>query len=672
MAQKYAKGSRAWGICGRSGRKMLLKDMVFDGRYPNMRVDPAWYEDKHPQEYMPKVEDPTALWRPSPEVIAPPSAPVLTTSIQGNDILVTWTPAETGITEIASYSIFLGVDGVTPTLLITCNVVRDFLGGITAVQHCTTVPSVPADDTSDQPQPGDNSGSVFDKVTNEDAPVSYLHTGLTAGHTYCHYVVANPMGNNQSVAQGPPSAPSSTQCLFLPGQATTPVLAGVLVASDVDLSWSAATVPGSTIANYELFRNIDGGAFSPLTTVAGNVLAYVDLAPPPGHTYGYTVQALPTLGLNSAMSNEVDIPISGGAHTWSNVYIEPGAFTGNAISDFVFFSASRILAVGDLGTLVLSTDGGATWNPVTPAVGGNSFLGRSELAYNGSVVVITTTNLSGFNVVSRSIDQGATWTLVSPPGMALVDQVVWSPLLNLFCAPDGASALMWTSPDGLTWTSRALSGIFNPNPASPYKDRTEQFGLFIRVGGGAGHTGQILTTADGVTWNLITIANPTFGFLTTSFDGTYVLADGVSAGHQWLYRTTDGVTWNLASTSASPTVPPFSPVVLTFNGLLVTGFPADGSIGLGTSADHGSTFSSIGVTTAMDGPWDAWAIGATFFHAFAGSLSGIASSTDLSSWSDELDDGTVGIIITIKSAFGITLAGGSQNGTQTAAIWKRS
>lgn len=78
MAQKYAKGQHAWGICGRSGKKMLLKDMVFDGRYPNMRVDPGWWEDKHPQEFLPKVEDPVALYRPSPEVIDAPSSPVLT------------------------------------------------------------------------------------------------------------------------------------------------------------------------------------------------------------------------------------------------------------------------------------------------------------------------------------------------------------------------------------------------------------------------------------------------------------------------------------------------------------------------------------------------------------------------------------------------------------------
>lgn len=78
MAKKYARGSRAWGICGRSGAKALLKDLVFDGRFPNMRVLPDWYEGKHPQETLTKVDDPVALFRPSPEVIDAPSAPVLT------------------------------------------------------------------------------------------------------------------------------------------------------------------------------------------------------------------------------------------------------------------------------------------------------------------------------------------------------------------------------------------------------------------------------------------------------------------------------------------------------------------------------------------------------------------------------------------------------------------
>lgn len=205
MAQKYAKGSRAWGICGRSGKKMLLREMRFDGRYPNMRVDPEWYEDKHPQEFMPKVEDPVALYRPSVEVIAAPTAPVLVATLVGATANLTWTPAETNITEIAKYSINRSVDGGPLIPLIVCAVLRDFLGGIIGVQNCTTTPSIPHDDTS--------SGSVYDKVTVEDAPITYIDSTVLPGHTYCYNVLATPMGNNQSVAQGPPSPTSNTACV---------------------------------------------------------------------------------------------------------------------------------------------------------------------------------------------------------------------------------------------------------------------------------------------------------------------------------------------------------------------------------------------------------------------------------------------------------------------------
>ncbi len=67
MPKRYAKGKFAVGECARSGRKMLLKDMVSDGYYPSLVVDPEWYDPKHPQESLPEIEDPVSLWRPAPE-----------------------------------------------------------------------------------------------------------------------------------------------------------------------------------------------------------------------------------------------------------------------------------------------------------------------------------------------------------------------------------------------------------------------------------------------------------------------------------------------------------------------------------------------------------------------------------------------------------------------------
>jgi hypothetical protein len=184
---------------------MLLKEMIFDGRYPNLRVDPQWFEDRHPLEFLAKVEDPIALYRPSPEVIRAPTAPVLTVTLVLGTAHLTWSPSETDITEIRSYSIYRGIDGATPTLLLVCEVERDFLGGITGVESCTTTPSIALDDT----------GRVIDKVTVEDAPISYVDSAVTVGHTYCYYVTAQVLGNNQSVAQGPPSAASNTACVTI-------------------------------------------------------------------------------------------------------------------------------------------------------------------------------------------------------------------------------------------------------------------------------------------------------------------------------------------------------------------------------------------------------------------------------------------------------------------------
>ena len=67
---RYARGSKAWGICERSGRKLLLRDMVYDGEWPDMRVAPDEYDPQHPQEYIPDEYDPETLWDPTTDLDA--------------------------------------------------------------------------------------------------------------------------------------------------------------------------------------------------------------------------------------------------------------------------------------------------------------------------------------------------------------------------------------------------------------------------------------------------------------------------------------------------------------------------------------------------------------------------------------------------------------------------
>lgn len=62
---KFAKGRKAWGLCARSGRRMLLKNMVEDGE-THLLVDPAWRDTYHPQKKIVNLEEGIALKRPAP------------------------------------------------------------------------------------------------------------------------------------------------------------------------------------------------------------------------------------------------------------------------------------------------------------------------------------------------------------------------------------------------------------------------------------------------------------------------------------------------------------------------------------------------------------------------------------------------------------------------------
>lgn len=61
----YARGSRAWGICARSGKRLLLRDMVRDP-LTDLLVDPGWAEPplmRPPED----IVDGVALERPAPD-----------------------------------------------------------------------------------------------------------------------------------------------------------------------------------------------------------------------------------------------------------------------------------------------------------------------------------------------------------------------------------------------------------------------------------------------------------------------------------------------------------------------------------------------------------------------------------------------------------------------------
>lgn len=188
---------------------------------------------------------------------------------------LTWTPAESGITNIASYTIMRSVDAGTQVVLQQCAVLRDFLGGIIGVEHCTLAeyPEYPGDPEVDVPP---------------DQNISYVDTTVELGHDYCYQIIAVPMGNNQSVAQGPPVG-SNVACSVTTLPA--PNLSAGYDAADVGavLQWGLPAGFFIDVTGWSVFRSVNGGPPALLIALGANVLSYLDQTVSSGDTYTYTV-----------------------------------------------------------------------------------------------------------------------------------------------------------------------------------------------------------------------------------------------------------------------------------------------------------------------------------------------------------------------------------------------
>lgn len=135
MAGAYARGSMAWGDCKKCGLRFLLRDLVFDGYYPGLRVCAECYDDKHPQEQLIDVGDPVALWKPSPDQYKI-QTPVLTATPVGVTIQLNWTsigfdPRKHAVAEVSKgYQVFRSSDGVSYSIIATLLNTADEFGAL--------------------------------------------------------------------------------------------------------------------------------------------------------------------------------------------------------------------------------------------------------------------------------------------------------------------------------------------------------------------------------------------------------------------------------------------------------------------------------------------------------------------------------------------------------------
>lgn len=268
----YARGEKAWGICGRCGQRALLHDLVFDGYYPNLRVHERCYEARHPQDRLGTVIDPVALWRPSPEDY-PITPPVLTLAL--GSVVLTWTAAVSYHVRIETYTVYRAIEDGD------------------AVQIAQYTNSYSYD------------GALESQTlthTDEDAD--------DTGVTYRYYVVA-------SASDTRFSANSNTASITIPAleAPSAPVLSGERNSGDdtqVDLSWTAATAGTYSIQDYVLQRSLNGAGFVQLAVIdAADPRVYTDTGLQATDEIEYRVFARDVEANAGANSNTVTIAAAG-------------------------------------------------------------------------------------------------------------------------------------------------------------------------------------------------------------------------------------------------------------------------------------------------------------------------------------------------------------------------
>lgn len=181
--------------------------------------------------------------------------------------------------------------------------------------------------------------------------------------------------------------------------------------------------------------------------------------------------------------------------------------------------------------------------------------------------------------------------------------VVWSPLLEIFCAVgsgpfngDGYDdiAVCITSPDGITWTERTVpSGTYFSITWSPFRN------LFVAAKYGL--NGEVITSPDGITWTTRTGLNSFTKWVAWSEDLSLFLSAGGTSGNS-TDTSPDGVTW----TSRGPHS------LSTPYGLLGdahgTGFV------IGSDSSEPLWYTADGITIVDS---DATGVGPTFYSALA-------------------------------------------------------
>lgn len=260
------------------------------------------------------------------------------------------------------------------------------------------------------------------------------------------------------------------------------------------------------------------------------------------------------------------ITSSDGGATWTS---RTSGTTQNLYA--VAFANNTFVAVGYWDTVITSSDNGVTWTKRTT----NTYSSLYGIAYGNGLFVAV-----GGDIFTSP--NGITWTKRTSPTTNKLNGISFNAASNTFTAV-GAGGAWVTSTDGITWTSM-LQGTSNTMLGVTYANN-----IFAAVGA----AGTILTSPDGAAWTERT--SGTTDTLTGIAYGNngFVAVGGGSSG--LVLTSSDGIIWTNRGSKATATLAD----VAYGNGL----FAAGGMSGaLVTSPDSVNwTTRSSGVTGKITG-----------------------------------------------------------------------
>lgn len=103
----YARNKDSVAICNRSGQKMLRRDMIEDGYIRGLLVHPDWYDPPHPQEQPFDPDEGIAIYRPAPDLMPVPPAPVLLPAVHGgSSVTLIWTQTDPPGSTVVNWTVW--------------------------------------------------------------------------------------------------------------------------------------------------------------------------------------------------------------------------------------------------------------------------------------------------------------------------------------------------------------------------------------------------------------------------------------------------------------------------------------------------------------------------------------------------------------------------------------